>query len=212
MFVITHNNTVIFGPKNWNKNLFEEVILEDTNTIVCLPPMFSEVYSVTDSIKIYPVKFLTDPHYDQRIERLDGPFWNFKDDHVERYYNVAPLELETAKSCLKNQVSAIRYRKETSGIQHLIRNHTVSIDTSREGRRVYFESLLEMQDDEIKAWKFAEGWINISKEELKDLVLAIKKHIQVVFDWEYEKHSEIDSIQNLQDITKVEIDGSQYQL
>lgn len=196
MFVIVHNNYVIFGPKNWNKLLFQEVILEDCEVECDLATRNDPETTVVinDNIKILPVVGLENPTFNPKIQRLEGPFWNFYDDKAEMYYTVGYISVDAIKSFFKGQVADERYSKEVGGIDYTINDQIYRFDTSREQRSNYAQNLIMMDDTETINWKFPDRtWVALSKQDLININNAVKTHVQSCFDWEIAKHAEIDS-------------------
>lgn len=206
MFVILHNNRVIYGPRNWSKIHFQEVILEDCDfecsldirNDQCLPVI------VNDDIKIWPIERLPLPSYNTRIQRLDGPYWNLLDDRAEMYFGVVDMPVEAVKNMMKEIIMNNRYYYEIEGFKHIVQDTEVTINTSRTSRDVFLNTYLSMTDNESVSWKFPEGWVNISKFDLQQIVNEIKKHVQDGFSWEQSKSIEIDSVNTLEELDVIQ--------
>ena len=204
MFIITElnpNNTrsVILGPMKWLKRRFESVILDDTEVEVELPQSNDpETYiQVSDTIEIWPVTGSQDPIYNAKIQRLHGPFYTYENG-VAVSHNVAEdLPIDAVKSSLKNNVAANRYKYETSGCKVQIQGTEVSVDTSRDGRNIFIQKFMMMNDSDTVSWKFPEGFFTITKSELGEIVQAGAAHIQSKFEWEALKDAEIDATDTL---------------
>jgi hypothetical protein len=205
MFVIVHDNNVIFGPKNWNKLNFQEVILEDCEVECNLDTRNDARIQViiNDSIKILPVVGLPQPEFNGNIQRLEGPYWNFYDDRAEMYYTVGDLPVDAVRNFYKERVAAERYIKEVSGFDYTINDMIVRINTSRDGRNTYIQNIVIMNDGDTVNWKFNRDWITLTKTDLSDIIGKINQHVQNSFNWEAGKFTEIDNATSLQELDSI---------
>lgn len=208
MFVIIENDNVILGPKRWNKLAFEDCLLEDCDISFTLPSSNdnNEPIIVSDTIKILHVVALPQPNYNGKIQRLDGPYWNFTDTTAEMYFGIADLDIDAVKNMLKTTAANNRYAKEVSGIKYLVQEQEVTVDTARGSRDIFLQTYLAMADNELIEWKFPEGWFSLAKWELGGIVGAGKKHIQDCFAWEQTKGLEIDSKTTLAELDAIDLE------
>lgn len=211
MFAIIHNNFVVWGPKTWNKLGFEDVLRTDCEVEYTLPQRNDNLdpIIINESTKILKVVNQDTPDHNPKIHRLNGPYWNFYEDRAECYYLPEDLPIDFVKDTLKNIVAANRYAKEINGFTTTIQGYTVTIDTSREGRQIYFDTYLALGDTETVNWKFSETWLTINKSELGQIVAAGKSHIQSCFNWEKNKTLEIDSATTLADLDTIIVEYSE---
>lgn len=186
MFVIVQDNFVIHGPRDWNKRQFEEVLLEECEVEFTLETRNNDnsVIVVSENVKILPVTKMPEPNFNGRIERLDGPYWNFTDTTAEMSFTVAELPIEAVRSFFVSIVANARYTKETSGIKQTIQGVEVSVDTARGSRDIFFQAFLSIGETETINWKFPETWLELTKNDLGQIVSAGRNHIQTCFDWE----------------------------
>ena len=207
MFVIVHNNYVILGPKKWNKLNFEEVLLEECEVTYALDTRNDnrDPIIINENTKILPVVGLSEPAFNSKIQRLDGPYWNLSDTEAQMYYTVGDLPIEAVKNRLKEVVAYNRYVKESEGIKIEVQNTLVSIDTARGSREIFFNTWLSMLEEETVNWKFPETWMTVSKSDMFSIVSAGKSHIQSCFDWEQNKTIEIESASTLEDLDAIEL-------
>jgi hypothetical protein len=205
MFVIVHNNSVILGPKNWNKLMFQDVILEDCEIECDLNTRNNDNIPIiiNDEIKILPVTGLPEPEFNPKIQRLEGPYWNFYDDRVEMYFTPGYISVEGLKNFMKEQAASERYIKENNGITYTKDDQSLSFSTSREQRNIYIQNLITMNDTETINWKFGDRtWVLLTKQDFININDAVKAHVQSCFDWEIAKYAEIDAA-----ITHEELDN-----
>lgn len=206
MFVIVHDNNVIFGPKNWNKLNFEEVILEDCEVECSLETRNNDNLPIVinDGVKILPVVGLPQPEFNPKIQRLEGPYWNFFDDRAEMYFTVGDIAVDAVKNFMKSWVANERYNSETGSFEHTIGDQTITVGTSREQRNTYVQTYVMMDDTETINWKTNVGWIKINKSDMFGIIQAVKAHVQNCFDWENTKHDEIESADTLNALDSID--------
>lgn len=208
MFVIVHDDRVIYGPRNWSKVYFQEVILDECDFECCLDVRnqhFSPV-TVNENIKILPVEELPSPIYNGKIQRLNGPYWNFLEDRAQMYFEVVDMPVEAVKNILKETAMNIRYQYENEGFRYNIQDTEVTINTNRTTRDVFLNTYLSMTDNETVSWKFPETWLSISKFDLQQIVNEIKRHVQDGFSWEQNKSIEIDSANTLEELDSIQME------
>jgi hypothetical protein len=211
LFVIVENNFVIWGPKPWNKRNFDDVILSDCDIEANLPQYndSNQIVIVSENVKIYPVVRLEDPIINGKIQRLEGPFWNFTDTHAEMSYTMGDQSIDLVKGTLKNTVAANRYFAEVSGIKMTIQGVEVTVDTARGSRDIFFNAYGTMTESETILWKFPEAWLTLTYAELGSIVSAGKAHIQTCFDWERTKDEEIDACTTLEQLDAIVLEYTQ---
>lgn len=208
MFVIIHENFVIWGPKPWNKLGFEDVLRTDCDVEYSLPQRNDEQvpFIINENTKILKVVGLPNPESNPKTQRLNGPYWNFYEDRAESYFLVEDLPIYFVKGSLKGIVANNRYVKEIGGIKQTIQGNEVTIDTSRDGRQIFFDTYLSMSDTDTINWKFPEMWISVTKADLGQIVAAGKMHIQTCFDWENTKGVEIDNATTLAALDQINLE------
>jgi hypothetical protein len=210
MFVIVNANTVIWGPKRWSKLGFERVLLDDLEITYDLPPNNDDFTPVVinANTSILRVVELEPPALQDRIERLDGPFWNFFEDRAEMYYTAGSLPVEFVRAKLKERIAEIRFNKETRGFQANVQNTMVTIETTREARAVALEVANDMQTGDTVEWKFREGWLTLTRAQVIAMRLLIKAFVQATFTWEKNKNDAIDAatLVELRDLNVDDID------
>lgn len=209
MFVIVHNNFVIFGPRPWNKLAFEEILREECEVEYTLPGRKDNLdpININDNTRILTIANLPDPEgFNPKIHRLDGPYWNFKEDVAEMYFTKSDLPVDMVRDQLKAKVADNRYKKEVAGFKMTVQGHEVTIDTARETRDIFLQTHLFMGNTETITWKFPEKWLDVSKTNLEQIITAGKAHIQSCFNWEKAKASELDNAKTLTDLIAVDLE------
>lgn len=208
MFVIVHNNSVIWGPKNWNKRGFEEVILEDCEIHCTLPTRNNEAnpIRINDEIVILRVVPLDTPWLNQKTHRLEGPFWNFYEDRAEMYYTVVDLPVYFVKDKLHEQIAINRNKVENSSTKIMIGNTLYTIRTDKDSRHLYTTTSMTMEPNDKVEWKFPEGWTELKKPDIMKIIAAINKHIGDSFVWERKKSDEINAANTLEELDAIDLE------
>ena len=206
MYAIVHKNRVIVGPMEWKQKYFTDVLKIRHRIEANIPGAAPEIlpYIIDTDTKICNVienkpdiDFMTEYHY--------GPLWDLSSDIVIANYDVKDIEIHDARNNYRIIAANERYKKEVSGLKVIIQNTEVSIDTSREGRTIFIQKLLTMQDSDIINWKFPETWLSISKTELQSIVKAASDYIQTAFDWEKTINILINNAQTKQQLKEIQM-------
>lgn len=205
-YVLENNNYVLNGPRTWNYHSFESTLEEDLEIEYKLPMSKTdeEIITIDENTHIYPARYVY-PSYNEKIEYLHGPFWDFSTGTAIGTFEILPIAIEHIKSNLKQKVAANRYNKENAGTKITIQDTEVSIDTSRDNRNIFVQKYLLMSDTDTVQWKFPEGWKTLTKEQLGLVVSRGAAYIQEQFDWEVAKGIEIDSKETAEELDLVDV-------
>jgi hypothetical protein len=193
MFVLQHKGRVLNGPMDWNRGMFSGT-LEDLKIDFPLPREFPGVspFVIDQDTSVFIAEL--HPHeYNPLTEYLHGPFWQFTADRAIGTYQTVENPIDLIKGTMKNIVTNNRYAKEIAGAKVTIQGKEVTVDTARGARDVFIQKLLLMVDGTTVNWKFPEGWLLLTKADLQSAVAAGVAHVQGSFDWEVDKHAEIDA-------------------
>jgi hypothetical protein len=212
MFVIVNNNSVIWGPKPWSKPGFERVLRDDLEITFDLPPNNNDFTPIVinENTSILRVIETDLPEYNPKIQRLNGPYWNFFEDRAEMYFQAEDLPLYFVRQRLREAAASIRYDKEVRGLTANVQNTTVTVLTTREARSVVIETLSDMQAGDTVEWKFPEGWLTLTRAQMIGMRNLIKAHIVSCFNWEKTKTAAIETapdLATLDTIVLTDIDG-----
>jgi hypothetical protein len=206
MYVVTYNDQVLLGPIPWNSRMFMSVIESDTDLKVnilqsdkdSLPLDFGNGIMVRLCHEVRPI-------INTKIETYDGPFWSFTDDLGTATYTPRNKPIDIVRSELREQVAAERWNKEISGTKATIQGQEVSISTARGVRDNLIQQYSILSESDTVNWKFPEGWITLSKANLKLCVDACNAHVQQAFTWEQSKVDEINNAADLQALDNIVI-------
>lgn len=218
--VLVKDGKVFAGPNEWNVGLFQAFILQDFGLTMVLPatPPPSNT-NLGNDIICYDV-VSTSPTINAKIQRLDGPFYTFT-DIATQFYNVANKPLAQIKNELVAIIASNRFDAETAGAPVTIQGHNLLIDTTRDNRNAYLQSL--QLGKAGMAWKLAEItnvitppsrpdrpdgtptrpglaqpriitktiWLLLSLDDLTAIVTAIANTVQAAYTWESIKDATI---------------------
>lgn len=205
MFVIVHNNSVILGPMRWNRFRFENEIQEECEVSCTLPDRNDDLdpIVVSNEIKILPILGTENPEYNPKIEILHGPFWEFTDTQAIYHYEVVPMNIDSAKNMLKEQVTAERWNKENAGVNVTLNGTEYTFKTDKETRAILHNAVSNMESINWK--QDQETWIQMTNGDTQTVLTAILTHVQACFDWEFNKFQEIDACNTLEMLDAVVI-------
>jgi hypothetical protein len=204
-YILVNNGQVVWGPSPWNRNVFQSEIQQDLGIVAVLPQskFDNEPITIGSSAKIMAAIERPRPSYHPLSETLTGPFWNFSSDVAEYWFEVSELPLEAAKPNYKAHVANARWNRERAGTNVTLSGTNVSVSTKREDRDQW-AILYALGND--KAWKFSEGWIDLTKEDFKTIADAVHAHVQDAYDNERRLLALIDQATTHQDLQDVEQD------
>lgn len=204
MYVLVHKNRVLAGPMNWNRAIFDGN-LEKLKIIKTLPkvPPDNLPFIIDDNTKIYKAEF-NYPEYNEKINYLEGPYWEFNETQAIASYIVRNIPIESVKNKLKEKLAGDRWTKEVLGTSVTVQGHEINIDTSRENRYIFNQQYLIMNDNDTTLWKFSNIWLNLSKSDVLNIIISIKNHVQSSFDWENSIIAQIDQAQDLETLDNID--------
>ncbi len=205
MYILVKDNQVFAGPNIWHPKLFQSYIEQDFEIEKILPlqaPISGT--NLGDDIFSYDVTIVTIPDHNQKIQRLEGPFYNFT-TVAEQYFIAVDKSIDHVKSELIDIASHNRWKVENGGIDMALQGHNVTLDTSRENRSVYLHTLQSNIDN--SEWKMVSDigiiWITLSLSEVQQVLNRITNHVQSVFSWEKNKIIEINNCTDLNSLDQV---------
>ena len=207
MYALVHKGRVLVGPMAWNRGLFEGALVRHnvSGHVPRLAPDSNNLPIIYDEeTQIMPARYET-PEHNTRIQRTYGPFWTFDDGIAVGTFAIKDQDLDMAKANFKNEAAAYRYELEVAGTTATVQDTEVTLSTKREDREVFAQRHALMGDSDTISWKFAEGWLTLSKTDVATLANAINTHVQTQFDWEVSKNTAIDAAADLTALDAIEI-------
>lgn len=205
MYAVVYKNRVIVGPMDWNRAIFQGS-LEKEKVSQTLPRVAPDdlPYTVNEDAKIMLVEEQR-PAMNPMVEYYYGPLWEITETRAIANYEVHDSPIEAARINFKTQAADERWRREIKGTKAAVQGTEVTIDTSRDGRNIFIQKLALMSDTDTVNWKFPEGWLTLSKQDLSGVVTAGANYIQGCFDWEKTINDQIDSATTKEELLAIEI-------
>jgi hypothetical protein len=207
MYALVYKNRVIVGPMDWNRGIFN-FSLEKEKIKAYLPriaPSDEELPLVINSdakiMRAEEIKTNISP----MVEYYYGPLWDLTGTKAIANYEVHDIPLDSAKSNFKDLAAKERWKKEIKGTKITLQDIEVYLDTTREGRLSYIQKFNSIGENDSINWKFANLWINLTKNELGQIISACESHVQSCFDWEKSIADQIDSCNSKEELLAIEI-------
>jgi len=205
MYAVIYDNRVLVGPMNWNRGMFQGT-LERQGIQYPLPRTAPDTLPliINDHAKIMSVDEVR-PEMNPLVEYYYGPLWNITDDVVIANYEVHDSPIDSMRYNLKQVAAQERYKREVLGTTATIQDKTVTIDTNRGARDIFVQKYLLMANSDTVNWKFPEGWLTLTKQELGLVVQAGNQYIQSCFDWELNISDQIDTADTKEELLAITI-------
>jgi hypothetical protein len=205
--IVQNRETVLLGPMSWRQRMFQNEINEliDNGELTInyeVPPAEVGYVDLGDNVEIFPVEMLV-TEYDPNFESLSGPFWTFDNNVATGSYTKQDGDIALIKGNLKNILASIRYTKEQTPFVTTVQNTEVTVDASRENRNIFVQKYQFMADNDTVEWKFPEGWLTLTKQELGSLVITGATFIQQQFDWEKGYADQIDAATTIAELKTI---------
>lgn len=203
MYAVIYDNRVLVGPMNWNRGMFQGA-LERKGIQYPLPRTAPDNLPLTinEHAKIMRVDEIR-PTMNPLVEFYYGPLWDITEETAIANYEVHDSPIESMRYNLKQVAAQERYKREVLGTTTTIQEQTVTIDTNRGARDIFVQKYLLMSDTDTVNWKFPEGWLTLTKQDLGTVVQAGAQYIQSCFDWELNIAEQIDLAQTKQDLLAI---------
>jgi hypothetical protein len=206
MYAIVYKNRVVLGPMGWSQRYFTNALKIRHRITANIPgkPPSQMPYRIDNDTAIHDV-IENKPEFDIMTQGIEGPYWDVSSDTIIANYVVKDQPIESVRNNLRKIAAGERYKKEISGVKVEVRSMFVTCDTSREGRHIFIQKLLLMNTGDTVNWKFPEGWLILSKNELAMIVSAGAAHIQAAFDWENSINDLINQATTINALNAIEI-------
>lgn len=204
LYAIVHKNRVIIGPMDWSQKYFTSALKIRHRIDANIPgnPPENLPYEIDSDTRIHLV-IENKPSINDLIEYHYGPIWDLSNDVITANYEIRDIDIESARNNFRQIAAAKRYTIEVSGTKISIQNKEITLDTSRDGRNIFIQKFLLMNDTDTVNWKFPEGWLTLTKSELGLIVSEGANHIQNAFNWEQKINLLIDQCQTLDELVNL---------
>lgn len=204
MFALINDNQLILGPIEFNYRLINSTLEDDLEINYKISPSdyLNVPLIITENIKLLKAQKILPP-FDPNYEEIFLSSYDVIDNQVIFKYEKREKDFNIVKDYYKSLISAERWRRETFNHQEIsINGINILVSTSRESR-ISLISKLTSGNGPYK-FKFGENWIEITSEDIKNIISKIDEKIQLDFDWEYEKLIEIDLCSSLSELQKID--------
>lgn len=211
-YVIVENRSIVLlGPITWKPRLIQSEF-DDLEIPFKVPPVEQGYINVDQSIgedsstgiEIFPIVEASAPPIDPIYQQYAGPFYTYSETEATLTYEVLDLPLHQVQNNLISIAADVRYKKEIAGATLVINGSKVSLTTDRSLKRQYTDLLNSIGDSTVN-WKFAEGFIQITRDIAQQMVSAVASHVQAQFDWELNILTQIKSATDVEQLKMLEI-------
>lgn len=212
MYALIHNSQLILGPIGYNYRLInselEELEIEERVN----PRSYLEIpLRIDENTFLLPI-IQRIPEYNSITHTISDFTWNILRDEndipIEVEFNYAAKEksLDAVKIEKKREVSILRKSKENRIIDIEIDNNIIETSTSREERAVLVSKMLSSPGP--YNFKFKNGvWLEITSQNLGNIIQQIDTKVQEAFDWELQKNIEIENCQTVEEVYNVVLES-----
>lgn len=209
-YAIVHKGRVIVGPLAWAQKYYTDVLKIRHRITANIPGKAPEElpYVIDENTKIHAVEE-NKPEVDVMTQYHYGPLWDLSGDVVVANYEIREQTIEDARNNFRAYAAHERYKKEVSGTKVTIQDTEVTVDTTREGRAAFVQKYSLIGDEDVVNWKFPEGWLTLTKDDLAAVTLAADLHVQQAFDWEKTINDEINAAETAEELHAIEIETPQ---
>lgn len=192
LYVLTYHNQVLLGPVPWDHAYMSKIIeldLELEQRPLILPSDYTKVpFDVMDYVRIRKAKEVR-PFFNPKTQKLTGPSWSFDESEGTATYSVQDKTVAELHMYVKEELSKLRWTREVSGFDYTAGENTFFVSTDRDKRNIFNEKIILSQSQNVQ-WKVGDKWIELTNQNVIDIVGSISKHVQDSFDWEAEKMNE----------------------
>ena len=205
MYALTYNNQVFLTPTSWKPRYIASIIDQDYEVKVVLTVSDEQrvPFNITPEIRVMRIEE-SKPEINPLIETHDGPFWTINPDIVNATYNKVYKPIEMIKDDIKSKLAAERYVRECNTPFKMVLNGTeITVKTDRDTRNIFLETALFMNETEVRKWKFPEGFVLVSKQDLMNIIESRAVVIQAAFDWEEDFINQINNATTHQELLDI---------
>lgn len=204
MFALVNDNELVLGPIEFNYRLINSSLEDDLEVDYRIQPSDHSRVPIIITEKIKLLKVVEDkPPYDPRYEEISLYKYEVINDEVIFYYEKSNIDLDKIKNEYKKIISNERWIRETSGyITHSINDIDIKISTDRE-TRISLVTKLASNNGPYN-FKFGDVWVEITGENIGQIITKIDEKIQSDFDWELQKINEINLCSTIDELNSID--------
>lgn len=204
MFALLNDNELVLGPIEFNYRLINSVLEDELEIDYRIEPSDHARVPIIITEKIKLLKVVEDkPQYDPRYEEILLYKYEIINDEVIFYYQKSNIDFDKIKNEYKKVISNERWIRENSGhITHLINNTEIKVSTNRETRISLVTKLASGSGP--YNYKFGDVWVEITGEDVGNIITKIDEKIQVDFNWELQKINEINLCSSIDELNSID--------
>lgn len=206
MFALVHDNKIKVGPRTWSYSMFRTFLDDNSLDVSALSREQPNGVLEGKEWRILPVSYISEPSYDPTFQQLAGPFLTIFENEIIGEYTIASREVSAVKNVMKEKVTENRWKYEIADITLDLGGTECTLFTSREDRTTYLDALMLIPDD-VTTFNFKfknDTFKAVNKAMLQLIVFTVTTRIQNAFDWEAEKHTEIEACTTLEELQAIE--------
>ena len=204
--IVENRQTLLLGPIPW-KPRFIQAEFDDLEINYQVPPVEPGYVNLRKlnfncDIEIFPIKSVEIPEHDKIFQQLAGPFFIYNEDNTATcYYSAVESTVPLIVGALKDLTSNVRYQNEIAGTTISIQGTEIRLPTDRESKGKFYS--LNVANIDTINWKFTEGFISLTRQDIQDIVNSITKYVQIQFDWEKQILDKIDAAATIEDLKTI---------
>lgn len=215
MYVIydtNDNNRIILGPIDWRPKFFSTILSEEyeQNINVIVEDRNRVPYEIISGVFVRECDTQY-PDADPDTEDMVGPTWQFHaNGSATATWTKTDKPLHIIKNIHFDHAAQERYKKEVGGFKHTINGKEYTISTSREDRSMFLLGMRlnfmpKVTPNATIKWKFQEGFADLNRAQVEELLLAYISYIQGQFEWENTIRNRVRDSLNKDSIKAIEI-------
>jgi hypothetical protein len=204
MFALVNGNQLILGPIEFNYRLINSALEEDLELDYRIAPSdyLNVPILITQDIKLLKAEKQI-PSFNNNAEEIFLSNYIIVDDKVIFEYEKRNKDFEVVKNYYKNIISSERWKRENLGkIEITINEINLNVSTDRETRISLVTKLTSGEGP--YNFKFGSNWVEITSQDIKNIISKIDEKVQIDFDWEHSIIKQIDSCSSIFDIESID--------
>ena len=205
MWALIQENSIVLGPRTWNRWVFEGWIQDELGITFSLPQLDpTDSIIINDTVKIVGANIPDPPEMNSHTQQPAGPFLTYDGVSVTGYYTIADQDLAAAKNNLLSQLASNRYNREISGCTVTVQGNSVTIETDRINRQIWNNMLTAGLNNVV--YKFSHTlWLTLTTSDIQNIAAALIAKVQGDFDWEQSVTNQILAAQDVATLNAIDI-------
>lgn len=171
------------------------------------PAMFPTCTCEADFLKkgLKPVRY-DYPAYDDTFYTITPkPELVEKNGTYHQEFDIVARDLDQIKQALKEKLAAKRWQVETGGIE--VDGNKVNTDLDSQNRVNVLLNGMEITNTDYTMFKFPDGWMELSLEQVRNIAAAITAHVEACFAKEKVLSDLIDATETVTDLIALDLNS-----